>query len=98
VNHGFVRVRNGRITTFDVPCAGTASFQGTVAQAINPAGVTVGSYLDSNFTSHAFVRAADSTITTFDAPEAGTATGQGTIALHRVRASISIRNLTSTAL
>lgn len=42
VFHGFVRTREGTITTFDVPGAGTGAFQGTLADCVNPAGVIRG--------------------------------------------------------
>ena len=38
VYHGFVRNRDGRITEFDVPGAGTGPGQGVQPGSINPAG------------------------------------------------------------
>lgn len=55
VNHGFLRARDGSLTTFDVPGAGTGSNQGTVPLGINPAGVITGLYLDPNYVYHGFL-------------------------------------------
>jgi len=74
VNHGFLRAKEGSITTFDVPGA-----IGTVAWSINPAGAIAGFYLDASVVLHGFLRAPDGSITTFDAPDAGTGFGQGTV-------------------
>src|SRR5262245_43072594 len=46
--HGFLRTRKDTITTFDAPGAGTAPFQGTQSENINPGGVISGLYIDSN--------------------------------------------------
>jgi predicted membrane protein len=58
-NHGFLRARNGRVTTFDVPGAGTKPHQfpsqGTVPLGINPAGVIMGFYVDENGAHHGFL-------------------------------------------
>jgi uncharacterized membrane protein len=62
ITHGFVRLANGSITSFDVLGA-----TGTAAVGINAAGQIVGSYVAGQ-TDHGFFRAADGTITTFDAP------------------------------
>ena len=79
VNHGFLRAKDGTITTFEAPGAGTGVFQGTVAFSINPAGAITGFYRDASSTNHGFLRAPDGSITTFDAPGAGTGPGQGTV-------------------
>src|SRR5207253_1966579 len=82
VFHGFVRTPDGAITTFDAPGAGTGPFQGTATTSVdgmNPAGATVGQYLDASNVFHGFVRAPNGTITTFDAPGAGTGPFQGTV-------------------
>jgi hypothetical protein len=73
--HGFLRLSNGIITTFDAPGA-----VGTFPDSISPAGAIAGTYNDANFAAHGFLRASNGTITTFDAPGAGTGTGfsQGT--------------------
>ena len=56
VNHGFVRTRDGNITLFDAPGAGTGYFQGTVAVSINAGRVITGFYVDSTGAWHGFVR------------------------------------------
>jgi hypothetical protein len=58
VNHSFVRAKDGTITTFDAPGAGTGPGQGTAAftGATNPAGATTGAYIDSNNVLHGFLR------------------------------------------
>jgi hypothetical protein len=78
VEHGFVRDRDGRITEYDAPHAGTESGQGTYGVAINPAGMITGAYLDKNYVYHGFVRDPDGRITEFDGPDAGTLPYQGT--------------------
>jgi len=80
VTHGLLRARDGTITTFDVPGAGTGAFQGTFSGGINPKGVIAGVYTDANNVNHGFVRAPDGTITTFDVSAAGTGAFQGTLA------------------
>src|SRR5436309_7137171 len=47
VYRGVLRAPDGTITTFDVPGAGTGSFQGTITLGINHAGTIERSYLDS---------------------------------------------------
>jgi hypothetical protein len=54
--HGFVRGRDGAITAFDAPGAGTGTFQGTQPGAINPAGTVTGIYFDANNAVHGFLR------------------------------------------
>jgi hypothetical protein len=82
VFHGFVRARNGVITTFDAPGADMTPFSGngTIASSINPGGAIAGYFFDANVMSHGFLRAPNGTYKTFDAPGAGTIpfTGQGT--------------------
>jgi len=56
--HGFLRDRDGTITTFD------AGPNGTFATSINPGGEIAGYYSDASGT-HGFVRAADGTITSY---------------------------------
>jgi hypothetical protein len=70
VYHGYVRVPNGTISTFDVPGAGTGSGQGTSPAAINPEGSITGSYQDANNASHGFVRYPFAVIISFDIPGA----------------------------
>jgi hypothetical protein len=74
VYHGFVRARDGNITTFDAPGADTTpfDFNGTLVGSINPGGATAGIYYDVNSVVHSFLRASDGTFVTFDAPGAGT--------------------------
>ena len=51
-----MRDRNGVLTEFDVPGAGTGLFQGTTAYNIAPNGAVAGYYVDSNNVFHGFVR------------------------------------------
>ena len=74
-----MRARDGTITNYDVPGAGTGMYQGTNAcwfipawGGINPAGTVTGFYADSNNVYHGFLRTREGEITTFDAPGAGT--------------------------
>ena len=59
VGHGFVRARDGAITTIDDPDAGTGSNQGTFANMENPAGTIAGQYTDGSFVIHGFLRVKD---------------------------------------
>jgi len=77
VYHGFLRARDGTITTFNVKGAGTGGFQGTLVQNINAPGGIDGYIVDASGVAHGFVGARHG-FTTFDAPGAGTASGQGT--------------------
>ena len=63
--HGFVRDKDGIITTFD------AGSNGTFPASINPNGTITGYYVDNHNMAHGFVRDKDGTITTFDVPGAG---------------------------
>jgi hypothetical protein len=73
VAHGFLRARDGTITTFDPP----AGFQIDPSfSAINPAGGITGTYCDA-ITCHGFLRSADGNFTGFDVPGFGFATGFG---------------------
>ncbi len=67
---GFIRARDGSITTFDAPGAGTLLYQGTVPRGINPEGVIAGHYITFDSRYHGFVRTPDGTITSFDVPGA----------------------------
>ena len=69
--HGFLRARDGTITTFDAP---GAVF--TESYAINSAGTITGVYSDQNFNAHGFVRDSRGTITSFDVPGACGTEGQ----------------------
>ncbi|HEY3135356.1 MAG TPA: hypothetical protein VGL29_04840 [Blastocatellia bacterium] len=78
VYHGFLRDRNGVITTFDAPGAGTGANQGTLSFAISPRGEITGFYFDGNTAVHGFLRDEEGVITAFDVPGAGTGANQGT--------------------
>jgi hypothetical protein len=82
VHHSFVRGPNGKLKVFDVPGAGTGSYQGTGCPGcnlgLNQWGVVAGIYSDSNSVNHGFVRSPDGKFTTFDAPGAGTDSYEGT--------------------
>jgi|CZKL01.1.fsa_nt_gi hypothetical protein len=78
VYHGFLRRPDGKITTFEVPGAGTGPGQGTVFGDINPSGTVAGYYMDAASVSHGFLRSPDGRFTKFDVPDAGKAGGQGT--------------------
>jgi hypothetical protein len=79
---------DGNVIVFDVPGAGTAKNQGTLANATNVEGVTTGAYTDSSGVAHGFVRSPDGNFTSFDAPGAGTAATQGTTAISIDDASV----------
>ena len=55
VNHGFVRGKDGAITTFDVPGAGTGPGQGTIPLSNNPADEITGYYIDASNVTHGFL-------------------------------------------
>src|SRR6202040_3372930 len=57
--HGFVRDKDGTITSFDAPGAGP---NGTIVASINPSGEITGNFFDVNRTSHGFLRDRDGTI------------------------------------
>ena len=82
VHHSFVRNTEGKLKTFDVPGAGTGSYQGTGCPGcdlgLNQWGAIAGIYSDANSVNHGFLRGPDGKFTTFDAPGAGTASYQGT--------------------
>jgi hypothetical protein len=82
VHHSFVRNAEGKLKTFDVPSAGTGSYQGTgcpgCALGLNQLGAIAGIYSDANSVNHGFLRSPDGKLTTFDAPDAGTGAGEGT--------------------
>jgi hypothetical protein len=76
VQHGFIRMPDGKFTTFDVPGAGTGPGQGTGCPGCNLGfnrwGMIAGSYSDSNYVSHGFLREPDGEFHTFEAPGADT--------------------------
>src|SRR6266480_2061469 len=78
VSHGFLRDKNGAITTFDVPGAGTGAGEGTFSYAISPTGAITGFYFDGADVSHGFLRDENGVITTFDVPGSGTDAFEGT--------------------
>jgi hypothetical protein len=82
VHHGFVRNAEGELKVFDVPGAGTGSYQGTGCPGcnlgLNQLGAIAGSYIDANNVSHGFLRNARGEFTTFDVPGAGTDSFEGT--------------------
>ena len=82
VHHSFVRNPEGKLKTFDVPGAGTGSYQGTGCPGcnlgLNQLGAIAGIYSDANSVNHGFLRSPDGKFTTFDAPGAGTDSYQGT--------------------
>jgi hypothetical protein len=82
VNHGLIRTPNGKYTTYDVPGAGTGSYQGTgcpgCSLGINASGAIAGIYTDSAGVYHSYVRTPEGGFVTFDAPGAGGGSGQGT--------------------
>jgi hypothetical protein len=82
VGHGLIRLRDGKLTTFDVPSAGTGSYQGTgcpgCALGLNQLGAIAGIYSDANSVNHGFLRSPEGKLTTFDAPGAGAGAGEGT--------------------
>jgi hypothetical protein len=59
VYHGFLRTARGKITTFDVPGAGTGNWQGTLPLNITSDGATTGWYIDANGVYHGFLRRAE---------------------------------------
>ncbi len=78
VVHGFWRTPDGKITSYDAPCAGKNSPQGTELTSINPSGTIGGTCLDSNNIFHGFLLTKQGKYTVVDAPDAGTGHGQGT--------------------
>jgi hypothetical protein len=61
-----VQVHSQKITTFNVPGAGTGAYQGTLPWPINSEGAITGYYVDASNAAHGFLRAPDGAITTFD--------------------------------
>jgi hypothetical protein len=56
VAHGYVRTRNGWITTFDPP-GSVDTFTNLGSTVINPAGTITGYYYDAEYAMHGFIRA-----------------------------------------
>jgi hypothetical protein len=59
---GFLRTKDGTITTFDAP----GDTDGTFVRGINDQGTIAGTFADGGGNDHGFVRAADGTITVVD--------------------------------
>jgi hypothetical protein len=82
VHHNFVRTPDGKVKTFDVPGAGTGSYQGTGCPGcylgLNQFGAIAGIYSDANSVNHGYLRSPAGKFTTFDAPGAGTDSYEGT--------------------
>lgn len=75
VNHGLVRTAGGKLTSFDVPGAGTGGYQGTgcpgCSTGLNQLGAMASYYIDANYVAHGFLRSPSGGITTFDSPGNG---------------------------
>jgi probable HAF family extracellular repeat protein len=67
IEHGFIRARDGSLTSFEVPQAAG----GTHPEGINDEGDVVGWYFDTNSVRHGFLRDRKGTITPIDVPYAG---------------------------
>jgi hypothetical protein len=82
VDHGLIRHPDGTLTTFDVPGAGTGSYQGSGCpgchRGLNSSGTIAGTYIDANSVQHGFLRNSKGNFTTYDAPGAGTDSFEGT--------------------
>jgi len=72
VSHVFVRARNGNLTSFDAPGAGTSPGQGTFAQDINAGNTIAGSYIDESGGYHGYTLDSSGAFTSFDAPSGST--------------------------
>jgi hypothetical protein len=71
VAHSFLRASDGNISTFDAPGADTNPNDfpnGTLAIGIDPTGIILGVYTDTNGNNHGYLKATDGTFTTFDPP------------------------------
>lgn len=73
--HGLIRSRDGRLTAYEVPGAGTGFFQGTgcpgCLSPVNLFGTIAGLYVDANYVAHGYLRSPSGTYTTFDVPGSG---------------------------
>ena len=72
VSHGFLRDKNGAITQFDAPGAGTGPGEGTFSYAISQTGAITGYYFDSADVSHGFLRDRNGVIAHSDVPDSAT--------------------------
>ena len=75
VGHGLLRRADGKLTTFDVPGAGTGLRQGTdcpgCSRPLNLFGANAGFYIDGNNVAHGYLRSPAGKITKFDVPGEG---------------------------
>jgi hypothetical protein len=80
VNRGFLLDKNGAVTIFDAPDAGTGFNQGTDPWAMNTNGEIAGYYIDGTNVTHGFVRDKHGAIVEFDVPGAANMAPWGSIA------------------
>ena len=71
VQHGFLRSREGKFTTFDAPGAGSGSYQGTgcpsdCPTSLNDWGAITGVYIDANYVYHGYLRGPKGNFATID--------------------------------
>jgi hypothetical protein len=97
VLHGFLRTRDGAISTFDASGAGTGACQGTQGFAINSEGAIAGITLDTSFVRHGMLRARDGAITVFDVPGAAPPLGTFALSINREGATTGWYQDTSNA-
>jgi hypothetical protein len=75
VGHGLLRSADGKLTTFNVPGAGTGLYQGTSCPGcsvpLNLFGAEAGLYIDGSNVVHGYLRSPTGKITTFDPPGEG---------------------------
>jgi hypothetical protein len=75
VDHGLLRNADGRLTTFDVPGAGTGSYQGSgcpgCSRPLNLFGVNAGFIIDGNNVVHGYLRSPAGKFSKFDVPGEG---------------------------
>jgi hypothetical protein len=74
-NHGLVRSREGKLTSFEVPGAGIGPYQGTGSPGssvpVNQFGAIAGYYIDASNVVHGYLRSPWGEFTTFDVPNEG---------------------------
>lgn len=68
VSYGFEGMAGGTISTFQIPDAGSAPFDGAYVSAINMEGAMTGYVTDSNVENHSFVRSVNGKVAVFDVP------------------------------
>ncbi len=78
VAHGFLRLLDGTVTTFDAPGAGVAAGQGTYSWSINDDMQVTAAFVDSYGVMHGYLRNKDGSFRVFDVRGAGRHSGQGT--------------------